>query len=76
MRALLDFRLNMSERRTYRASDIVVMGCVLDLVRDVMASIKRGRQVRPMYIPNLIWGTSHLIETPRDEADGFFDWRY
>ena len=55
----------MSECRTYRAIDVVAMDWVFDFVRDVMGSIKRGHPERPMYIPNLIWGTSHIIATPR-----------
>ena len=52
----------MSEHRTYRASDIGVMGCVLDIGRGY--SIKRGRPARPRPIPNFIWESDQLIETP------------
>ena len=58
----------------YRASDLVAMGCVMDLFTDVMESIKRGHPRRPLYIPNLIWGTAHLIETPGAELGGFARW--
>ena len=49
----------------YRVSDLVVMGCVLDLFRDVMGSIKRGHPERPRGIPNLIRGSAQLLETPQ-----------
>ena len=49
----------------YRVSDLVVMGCVLDLFRDVMGSIKRGHPEGPWGIPNLILASALLIETTR-----------
>ena len=54
----------MSEHRTYRASDIEVMGCVLDFLGGGIYSIKRGRPEMPMVIPDLIWESAPLIETP------------
>ena len=54
----------MSERRTYRASDIVAMGFVFDFVTGVIYSIKRGRPERPRHIRNLIWESAQLVETP------------
>ena len=44
----------MIQRMAYRASDLVAMGCVFDLVREVMGGIKQGHPERPRGIPNLI----------------------
>ena len=55
----------MAERRPYRESDLVAMGCVLALVRDVMESINREHPERPMGSPDLIWESDQLIETPQ-----------
>ena len=55
----------MCEHRTHRASDLVVMGCVLDLVMGVMGRIKRGHPERSRGFPDLIWESDKLIESPQ-----------